>query len=502
MSRLVSIKNGCNAEIAEYKEMIIPEYVDNPLIEALPALLTDSEVIEKIAFYPEYISDERNLDKHYRIHMVNRLFQVFQPLPMNIELENKIARTIRQGYVSRNPLSREYASSFNNVMNESINEGNKIYNNNSSGFYFIGVSGIGKTTALHHVLNLYPQVISHSAYHDKPLSMYQLVWLKQECPHDGSIKGLMLNFFEGVDKLLGTNYFKKACNATTDKMVTIMNKVALNTSLGLLVIDEIQHLSLAKSGGRQKMLNFFVNLINTVGIPVILVGTPAAMGFLVGEFRMCRRGIGVCGDMVCDRLQKDRVWELLLNSIWHYQWTLNKIELNDELNNILYAETQGIPDLLIKLYAITQIYSISSGIENITTELIKKVARDNFKLVQPMIRALKSGSIREISRFEDLYIPNFDFNEIINKSKESIKLNYTAIKEARKNDIKEEKQKFILDNTDMQFGTKKSNQHTSVDELSLDDIRLIVHNGANKNKNAYGALKECGYIRDISEVIQ
>ena len=37
------------------------------------------------------------------------------------------------------------------------------------------------------------------------------------------------------------------------------------------MIDEIQHLSMAKSGGSEKMLNFFVNLVNNVGVPVILV---------------------------------------------------------------------------------------------------------------------------------------------------------------------------------------------------------------------------------------
>lgn len=68
--------------------------------------------------------------------------------------------------------------------------------------------------------------------------------------------------------------------ATTDAMMTVMNQVARNCALGILVIDEIQHLSLARSGGSEKMLNFFVNLINNVGVPVILVGTPKAVKVL------------------------------------------------------------------------------------------------------------------------------------------------------------------------------------------------------------------------------
>ena len=36
--------------------------------------------------------------------------------------------------------------------------------------------------------------------------------------------------------------------------------------VGILVIDEIQHLSEAKGGGSDKMLNFFVTLVNTIGL--------------------------------------------------------------------------------------------------------------------------------------------------------------------------------------------------------------------------------------------
>ncbi len=49
----------------------------------------------------------------------------------------------------------------------------------------------------------------------------------------------------------------------------------------MLIIDEIQSLSLAKSGGgAEKMLNFFMTLINTIGVPVVLIGTNKAMSVL------------------------------------------------------------------------------------------------------------------------------------------------------------------------------------------------------------------------------
>ena len=76
-----------------------------------------------------------------------------------------------------------------------------------------------------------------------------------------------------------------------------MSQVARHTGLGMLVIDEIQHLKQAKSGGSEKMLNFFVTLVNTIGVPVVLIGTTKAMSVLQSEFSQARRGSGQ-GDMV------------------------------------------------------------------------------------------------------------------------------------------------------------------------------------------------------------
>src|SRR5262245_42655258 len=68
-----------------------------------------------------------------------------------------------------------------------------------------------------------------------------------------------------------------------------MARVASLHCLGMLVIDEIQNLSEAKSGSSARMLNFFVQLENTIGVPFILIGTPMAIQALSGEFRQARR---------------------------------------------------------------------------------------------------------------------------------------------------------------------------------------------------------------------
>ena len=511
----VMIPNGSIAVEAKYIEQVISDYRGNPFIEALPNLISPHEVIEKIAVYPKYHKSERQIEGYYRIHMIDRLFQVFQPLPMSLELENKISRALRQGYISRNPFDNKLAQGFykDYYSKNSIGLINKDrFYSSSLGFTLIGISGIGKTSSLQRILNLYPNVIVHSEYKGSPFSMYQVVYLKLECPHDGSIKGLLYEFFSEIDRLLGTNYHEKVIRAksTVDAMMTIMNQVVRNCSLGLLIIDEIQHLNMAKSGGSEKMLNFFVNLVNNVGVPVILVGTPKAINVLQGDFRQARRGSGSGGDMVCDRIQKDEVWDLLINSVWHYQWTRIETPLSNELGDVMYEETQGIPDLVKKVYAIAQAHAISTGKEEITPQIIRKVAKENLKLIQPMITALKTNNIREIAKFDDINLMEIDFRDTLTRTKESIKLDLKAKeimnkgKKIKEDNLNEEKKKSSSLNDRSEAKTAQANKvvnelggrkgKDSKDEFSKEDIRFIVEQGEKDNKNSYESLKEIGYI--------
>lgn len=505
----VIIPNGSLAVEAEYKEQIIPDYRGNPFIEALPNLFLPNEVIDKLAFYPEYHRDERQVESYYRVYMIDRLFQVFQPLPMNLELENKIARAIRQGYISRNPFDKNLSRGFYNEYHgkQAIDLTNIDEDYSSPlGFSLIGISGIGKTAALNRILNLYPNIIIHSVYKKVPFSMYQVVWLKLECPFDGSVKGLMYQFFAEIDRLLGTNYYEKVVRtrATVDGMMVVMNQVVRNSSLGLLIIDEIQHLSMAKSGGSEKMLNFFVNLVNCISLPIILVGTPKSLKVLQGDFRQARRGSGLSGDMVCDRLKDDEEWDLLINSLWHYQWTRKETPLTKEISDVIYEETQGIPDILKKVYAMAQVHSINIGKEIITPQIIRKVVKENLKLIKPMITALRTNNLREIAKFDDINLMEIDYKDALTRTKENIKLDFKAkemMDKEKRNKSNKDRDK--LNRTSI-INNKKSVQDDSVKvvkkskgnkgEFDKEDIRFVVEEGQNNNKGAYESLKKAGYI--------
>lgn len=393
---------------AVYKEQIICEYQGNPLVEALPPIWSPREAMDMLTMEPRYNEKERELDVHYRFHCIQRLFSYFQPLDTHLDIEQRISRAMRQGYIGKNPMQKFYAQrlaeGYELIQKKSIDFANSFTQKaTATGFTIIGMSGVGKTSAVEKILSLYPQCICHTTYHGTPLLLTQLSWIKLDCPFDGSIKGLCISFFAEVDRILGTDYGKiyYGNRMTVDSMLPRMAQIASLYCVGVLVIDEIQHLSMAKSGGSDKMLNFFVTLVNTIGVPVILIGTTKALPILQGEFRQARRGSGQ-GDLLWDRMKNDVSWEIMIQTMWKNQWVREQCPLTKEIKDTLYDQSQGIIDIAVKLYAMAQIKAIAEGTEKVTVKGIVEVASERLRLVKPMLDALRSGDVKKISKYEDI----------------------------------------------------------------------------------------------------
>ncbi|MCL2853871.1 MAG: ATP-binding protein, partial [Defluviitaleaceae bacterium] len=170
-----------NVAPAEYLEQKVADYQGNPLIEALPPIYSKYEVMKLLTADPERNDGERELDAHDRLHCIGRLFRYFQPLDVHFGIERRVSLAIRQSYISKNPATPKYAAGLAQGA-EAIRAGtlNAISGANSTAFCFtvIGISGVGKTTAMEKVLSLYPQAILHTRYNDAPLFLTQLVWAK------------------------------------------------------------------------------------------------------------------------------------------------------------------------------------------------------------------------------------------------------------------------------------------------------------------------------------
>jgi len=401
----IYLENGMDAVQATYHESPLEEYNRNPFIQALPPLMNKQAIIDSLAMSISFDESERDYDSAFRLHMVQRLYKLFQPLPRHLDVWNTTFSLLYQGYISRNPFDKEYIRQRNQMGKEIINKSFDI--NNQSTFRttascatLIGYSGMGKTSSAQRVLNNIPQVIVHNEYKGQPFNQLQLTHLTLQTPHSSSLKALTLQFFMKVDEILGTDNYKRnvSKNTSVDAMLPQMGQVANNIGLGLLVIDEIQHL---QNRAIRQMMNYFVTLMNSFGVPILFIGTPAAYSIFQQEFRIARRVSGN-GEISWNNMEHDKEFRFFLQSLWRYQWTRTFTPLSDEMVAVFYEHTQGVSDLIVKLFANVQVMAISTGKEAFNVSMVRKVAKEQFKLMQPMIDAVKSKNPYKMHQYEDL----------------------------------------------------------------------------------------------------
>lgn len=417
---------------AVYHESEEPLFRHNCFIEALPPVLPPEKVGSLLRRLPVYAESERSLSAMARLNAVQRIANIVVPLPEYLELEQKFCRMIRNGYLARNPLSAEWVRQIRaGFPGLDWDRGSSyaytpMIRSTAAGFSVVGASGVGKSTLIESILSLLPQVIVHREYNGQSINQQQLVWLKLDCPYDGSPRGLCSAFFNALDMLLGTRYLEKYDNRrrTANDLMPIMAKVAGSVGLGVLVIDEIQRLRGAQKDYSQRLLDFFVELSNTIGVPVVLVGTYKALGLFTKEFALARRTTGQ-GDVIMHNFAADETWNYFLGRIWPYQWTSVATPLDPALNKAIYDESQGILDIALKLYMLAQWQTIGSANERITPKLIREIARENLTAVAPILRALREGDLQALKDVSDISLPQTLLQEHLRKAQRRVTLQGT-----------------------------------------------------------------------------
>lgn len=477
----IILPNGVVGIEAKYKNQVLEEFNGNPFIEALPNLIEKEEVIKKVAFKVTIKKEEILLPKQFKLTALNRIYKVFQPLPIHIEVWDMINSLIRQGYIARNPFGKRYIEQINKTGEAIINKNYNIDNNENfrttvqTGL-IIGVSGMGKTTTVQRALYQIPQIIIHNKYKEIQFSQIQVTWLKLEAPANGSIKALTLQFFYKLDQLLGTNNVNRyvSKHLSVDAMLPVMGQVANNVGLGLLVIDELQHLD----KNFKQVMNYFVTLMNAFGVPILLIGTPSCYSMLQQELRIARRVEGG-GSIFFNPMKNNKEFNVFIKGIWKYQLLSKKTKLTKEIIEIFFEKTQGIADLVVKLFVNTQRRAINKGIEEITVDLIEKVWNSEFIMVTPMIEAIKSNNRVKKMVFEDIQEVGFAKTnvEVRNKDKG---VNY----EETTQNLKQEKATRI-----------------KVDDLDDKDVRKIVIKGKKNKLSSYESLKQSGLITTLENLL-
>lgn len=391
----------------------LPEHAANPFIMALPPPKSLQERYESLVQRPAFSPQERTYAHHLRRYCVLRLRHYMDPLTRQLDLAERLEMVITAGYEGRNPTTLAYrrgllasadtvaASQAANIPPRAIQVDQSL---SMIGFSVLGCPGMGKTATVERVLASYPPLVEHNLGD----SITQIPCLKIECPSLGSRKSFCLAFFKALDDRLGTKYFDRFTqkNNNADTMVLHVQQLSYLYALGVLVVDEVQNLR-RSTEGPQAVLNFLVVMSNAIKVPVVLVGTMAALGILQDSLTGARRASGV-GNQLWDRLSRGADWEAFIADMWSYQWTNIETPLDAEIIEALYDESQGVIDIVIKLFMFAQLRVITlaeldeAQSETMTVGLIRQVAAEDLQIVKPMIVALRNNDRDAIAQFDDL----------------------------------------------------------------------------------------------------
>lgn len=375
---------------AIYQKTFNDDWNGNPLIECLPPPLSEEQFISAALSEPTFSPEERLLPSHFRRHFIDRLVSLRIPTNEMSSAYGKFDVALRRGYASRNPREPETRRAMYSREHISCIE----FEDPANCLLLTGLSGSGKTTLLKTVVHAFPQVIVHHNIVPGIALQHQVVWLKVDCPHDAGLRTLCLAICDAFDRLLNTTYLKEwsRSRVSIEDLLQGIAAMIRNLNVGVLVLDELQHLRAAKAGGEMKMLNFLVNLSNTLNVPLVFAGTYTLESIMSRQLRNARRATD-SGTISIARLKRsDPLWGAFVQRLWKFQWVMNPIDLSPDIEGELYEHTQGLRGIAAKLFIGAQNLALDQGTETVSAETLREAYARLFKPLHAAMNKLRLGT--------------------------------------------------------------------------------------------------------------
>lgn len=391
---------------AKYIDTGVRRFEGNPFIETLPPLeQTKAKFLTNLSHYPpKPTAKTRRAGEIVRTMELSTVSDIVIPFPEYQKAGIAIATIMRDTYVARNPLTaldrqRRHALATDGSDGLPFPAN---WKSSAKGHSIIAVSGMGKTTFAASFLLRYPQVIAHTDYKGQPLKCTQIVYLALRVPHDATLKSLCLQFFDEIDRLLGTNYARQARSVRQiAPMVQVMNQVATAVSLGFLVVDEVQNLKSARSGNAEFVLNLFSEIIERLGISLLVLATPAVQPVIEGSVRNARK-LASYGETVLKPMpKKDPQWDEFCDTCWDYSYVKNVGKLDKAVRDAWHDASAGNTAFATLAFMLAQRNEIG-GREVVDATAFARTAATDMAFLQPAILALRSGDPARLRAFDDL----------------------------------------------------------------------------------------------------
>jgi hypothetical protein len=271
----------------------------------------------------------------------------------------------------------------------------------------IGVPGAGKSRTMQQVAALYPKSISFPASRDPRLPPLAIPVLVVEAPADRTIPSLHAAIVAAIQHIIGEEVPPGLKRGNRSERIAAIAQILQHFHVGILILDEIQ--KLVRHGRPDYvLLNFILEIANTLKVPVLFVGTPASQKLLASELRNARR---MLGPPWFNYFKDSAEWNRLFDALWPYQFTDEFAAADQALKDVFYDQSVGLPGFLTRLFRESQRVLLLSQIRggrpanspnHLTPQLVTGVASAIFAPARPMLNALRGKNLAELACFEDL----------------------------------------------------------------------------------------------------
>ena len=330
------------------------------ILKLIPPMLTGAELHKALEVNPEYDPNIRYSSAAERLMKLNVLYDVYYPFSMSSTIYSKMyLSTLRSLQKKTGKLAVQQRNS------NHFGNGQSYFGIcNADSFTITGASGIGKSTAISRAISLMSgdNVITKTSPYCKLLPVLVI-----QCPWDSSVKGLFLSILKAIDEALDTSFYPNASKSrvTTDLLIGMVSNACLN-HIGLLIVDEIQNVVKSRQGSA--LIGSLIQLINSSGISICMVGTPECIPFFEQDYKLARRSLGIH----IREIPFDADFAGFCATLYQYRYVSGDMVLTDGIIKWLYDHSGGGTANVVSLIHDSQEIAILDGSETVTLKILNQ----------------------------------------------------------------------------------------------------------------------------------
>lgn len=364
------------------------------LMEQMPKMLVGQALEEAMLSLPAYSPTICKADAGVRLAALDAITEIYIPSNMSREIYSKIYLAMLHSLKKKQT-------------KDAVRQGNQNYRRlqglgynsvlgGADSFFITGPSGIGKSTAIGKSIALAgsEQIMET----EKPYAQI-IPCINVQCPHDCSVKGLLLAILTQVDMLIGTRYEEQAVKnrVSIDSLIGTVSQVSLNNIL-LIVIDECQNICRNKGG--VNLIASMTQLINASGVSICMVGLPETELMFSQEMQLARRSVGLS----YSTLSYDNYFIQFCETLFSYQYVTHPSKLTPELIELLFECTGGVIAIVVSIIIEAQQIAILTGKETLDKEMLIMAYKERLKNIQDFVQ-VKPKKKNQTSSVKSKYAP-------------------------------------------------------------------------------------------------